>query len=124
MRPRPDSNVLQRLLEVGDEAATAAPVWHEIQFGRLRLPRGRRRRAIDKMLRALESVVVVLPYDSSAARWHAAERVRLSKRGNAQPFVDGQIAAIAAVNDLTLVTRNVRDFAAFRGLHLENWFED
>jgi predicted nucleic acid-binding protein len=34
----------------------------------------------------------------------------------------GQIAAITAVNDLVLVTRNLRDFAGFAGLKLESWF--
>jgi predicted nucleic acid-binding protein len=38
--------------------------------------------------------------------------------------VDGQIAAIAAVNDLVLVTRNVRDFSGFAGLDVESWFSD
>jgi tRNA(fMet)-specific endonuclease VapC len=37
------------------------------------------------------------------------------------PFVDGQIAAIALVNDLVLVTGNLRDFAAFASLKMENW---
>jgi len=35
--------------------------------------------------------------------------------------VDGQIAAIAHVNDLTLVTVNVRDFARFKNFVVENW---
>jgi tRNA(fMet)-specific endonuclease VapC len=43
-------------------------------------------------------------------------------RGRVPPFVDGQIAAIAAVNGLTLVTRNVRDFRRFAGLPVVNWF--
>jgi tRNA(fMet)-specific endonuclease VapC len=36
-------------------------------------------------------------------------------------FVDGQIAAIAKVNGLVLVTRNTSDFEKFSGLKLENW---
>jgi len=39
------------------------------------------------------------------------------------PYADGQIAAIAAVNGLTLVTRNVADFQRFSGLRLDNGFE-
>jgi predicted nucleic acid-binding protein len=35
--------------------------------------------------------------------------------------VDGQIAAIALLHNLTLVTRNVRDFAHFAGLNVEDW---
>jgi tRNA(fMet)-specific endonuclease VapC len=101
---------------------TAAPVWHEIEFGRLRLPTGRRRTAIEALIDALSAVLVVLPYDTRAATWHASERARLSGLGKVRPFVDGQIAAIAAVNDLVLVTRNVRDFSSFSGLAIESWF--
>lgn len=39
------------------------------------------------------------------------------------PFVDGQIAAIAYVNDLILVTRNTEDFSNFSDLKLENWHD-
>jgi tRNA(fMet)-specific endonuclease VapC len=65
----------------------------------------------------------VLPYDEHAASWHARERARLTKRGKPPSFVDGQIAAVAAVNGLTLVTRNVRDFVAF-AVRVESWFDD
>jgi predicted nucleic acid-binding protein len=34
---------------------------------------------------------------------------------------DGQIAAIADVNELTLVTANPRDFRRFEGLKIEDW---
>jgi tRNA(fMet)-specific endonuclease VapC len=63
----------------------------------------------------------ILPYDEAAALRHAAERARLERAGSTIPFVDGQIAAIALVNDLVLVTGNLRDFAAFTTLQVENW---
>lgn len=122
MRPVPDPGVLSRLMEVGGAAATAAPAWHELDYGRIRLPAGRRRRAVDAMLERLDAVLDVLPYDRAAARWHARERARLARKGKTPPFVDGQIAAIAAVNGLILVTRNVRDFSPFAELRVESWF--
>lgn len=122
MRPAPDAGVMKRLLEVGDSAATGAPAWHEIEYGRARIPAGRRRRAIDRMVDQLEGVLVILPYDAEAARWHAGERARLANEGRPPPFVDGQLAAIASVHRLVLVTRNVRDFAPFTGLRIESWF--
>jgi tRNA(fMet)-specific endonuclease VapC len=121
MRPAPDPRVMDRIEAARDAIATASPVWHEIEFGRLRLPAGKRRRAIETMIDALSTALVILPYDASAAAWHARERARLSRLGSAPPFVDGQIAAIAAVNDLVLVTRNVRDFAGFVSLEVESW---
>ena len=63
----------------------------------------------------------MLDYDREAADWHARERARLSAAGRTPPFVDGQIAAIAYVNDLILVTANVSDFENFRGLRVQNW---
>ncbi|HWO26878.1 MAG TPA: type II toxin-antitoxin system VapC family toxin [Kofleriaceae bacterium] len=122
MRPAPDPEVMDHIATARDTVATASPVWHELEFGRLRLPAGKRRRAIETMIDALSTVLVILPYDARAATWHAKERARLSRLGKAPPFVDGQIAAIAAVNDLVLVTRNVRDFSSFAGLEVESWF--
>ena len=63
----------------------------------------------------------ILPYDSVCAVWHAAERERLERIGLTPPFSDGQIAAIAAVNHLILVTFNTEDFANFAGLRIEAW---
>jgi len=56
-----------------------------------------------------------------AAAWHARERARLANMGRMPPFVDGQIAAIAATNELVLVTANPKDFQAFRGLVVADW---
>jgi tRNA(fMet)-specific endonuclease VapC len=102
--------------------ATAAPVWHELQSGRLALAAGKRRRAIEAMLDAMARSLVILPYGVDAAEWHAHERARLSWLGKPAPFVDGQIAAIAAASRLVLVTRNVRDFSGFTAVRVESWF--
>jgi len=121
-KPLPDQTALDRLVREGDRVATAAPVWHEIEFGLLRLPAGKRRRALEEIVQRMTSSVVVLPYDQAAARWHARERARLVRGGKPPSFVDGQIAAIAAIHGLVLVTRNVRDFTSFAGLEVESWF--
>ena len=73
----------------------------------------------------MESVVLesfpVLDYDREAADWHALERARLSAAGKTPPFVDGQIAAIAYVNQLVLITSNTADFKDFQGLQVRSW---
>ena len=63
----------------------------------------------------------VLDYDQPAADWHALERARLTAKGNPTSFVDGQIAAIAYVNDLILVTANKRDFEQYENLEVRSW---
>jgi tRNA(fMet)-specific endonuclease VapC len=80
-------------------------------------------RAIDAYLEeAVRSALPILPYDDEAASWHASERARLAKRGRPPAAAAGQIAAIARVNELVVVTANVKDFRRFEGLEVENWF--
>jgi len=122
LRPRPDGRVLARLERHASEWAIAAPTWCELIFGAERLSRSKRREIVDAFVaRLASSSVEVIPYDAEAAAWHARERARLEATGKPRPLVDGQIAAIAAVDDLTLVTRNIRDFAPFRGVRVVDW---
>lgn len=119
---KPDPTIVERLDKHGSECAIAAPVWHELTYGCRRLPKGKRRTAIEAYLRDVVRVSFPnLPYDEAAASWHGEERARLEALGRAAPFVDGQIAAVAYVNDLVLVTTNEQDFERFKGLRVENW---
>lgn len=121
-RPQPSSHILDRLREHRDQICTAAPVWHELLYGVRRLPASKRRQRLETyLLETLAPGLQILAYDSKAAEWHANERARLSLAGKAAPFVDGQIAAIARINSLTLVTHNVDDFVVFEGLAVEDW---
>ncbi|GAB6039539.1 type II toxin-antitoxin system VapC family toxin [Endothiovibrio diazotrophicus] len=123
-RAAPHPGVMERLRRHGAAVATAAPVVHELRFGIERLAHGRRRAALSDYLRRLvEQPLLVLPYDRAAALWHGEVRARLMAEGRTPAFVDGQIAAIAVLNQRVLVTRNHRDFADFPGLRVENWFE-
>lgn len=122
VKTTPKESVLHRLEKHEHEIVTAAPVWHELQYGFRRLPRSRKRTMIESFLNdVVRRNMLILPYDDRAAEWHAGERVRLSSKGKTPPFVDGQIAAIARVNGLILVTRNVEDYESFSGLKTENW---
>jgi tRNA(fMet)-specific endonuclease VapC len=121
-KPKPDRRVEKRCSQYRQELATAAPVWHELQFGCYRMPQSRKREILELFLEEVISRnLPILPYDEQAARWHAIERARLSLTGKPPSFVDGQIAAIAVTNGLTLVTRNSKDYGNFSGLILEDW---
>lgn len=122
MSKTPDPAILERLNKHGPECAIAAPVWHELTYGCRRLPKGRRRSALEAYLRdVVHGSFPILSYDEAAAVWHGGERARLDALGRPAPFVDGQIAAIAHVNGLVLTTINAKDFARFKGLTLEDW---
>jgi tRNA(fMet)-specific endonuclease VapC len=122
IKSSPNKNVMAMVEKHQDEIVTAAPVWHELQFGCQRLPRSRKREVIDSFLNDIvRRTMLILPYDKRAAGWHAKERARLLSRGITVSFVDGQIASVAGVNGLILVTRNIIDFKPFSKLKLENW---
>lgn len=121
---RPNPLVEARLRMFADAVAISAVTWQEMLFGMYRLPPSRRRRQIEEYLRnRVEGIIPILAFDTLAAEWLAAERARLLARGLPRAYYDSQIAAIAAVNGLVLVTRNVDDFRGFEGLRVENWFE-
>jgi tRNA(fMet)-specific endonuclease VapC len=123
LRPQPNVTVMQRLTDQSEDLSTASVVFHEMLFGCLRLLESRRRQTITAYLQEeVETKLVILPYDAEAANWHAAERARLVSTGRTPPYLDGQIAAIAVVNDLVLITNNTSDYADFQDLQLQNWF--
>ena len=122
LKPRPNTGVMRKLKKYDGQFCIPTPVWHEMWFGCLRLPSGKRRRVIEKYLvEVLHPSVPLLPYSGEAAGWHAAQRARLMKKGRTPAFVDGQIAAIAVEHDLTLVTANSRDFKAYSDVKVVDW---
>lgn len=118
----PNPDIVKRLEQHGHECAIAAPVWHELTYGCRRLPRGKRRTALETYLHDIvQASFPVLPYDKVAATWHGHERARLEDLGRPASYVDGQIASIAHANALVLVTINIKDFRRFKDLQIENW---
>ena len=117
----PNRRVQDAIERHDGELATCAIVWHELRYGAARLVVSKKREVIEAYLETIRSVLPILPYDEEAAAWHARERARLGRRGRAPAAADGQIAAIARVNELVLVTANTGDFRRFEGLSLEDW---
>lgn len=115
-------NVLARLQQHEHELAIPSIVLHELRYGWLRMPEGKKKQRIGQYLQQVVTGLPVLNYDAHAARLHAQIRSTLEAAGKPLPFADGQIAAIAISHGLTLVTRNTKDFAAIPNLQLANWF--
>lgn len=124
LRPEPKRAVVEKFQRYRAEIAVPAVGWHELWFGAKLLDPSRKRKTLEEFL---EQVVVpnfpILPYDEKAAEWHAAERARLSRSGKTPAFADGQIAAIAYVNELILVTFNQAHYQNFQNLVIEDWRE-
>ena len=122
LRPAPNPTILAYIERHQDAIAIAAIVWHELWFGCLRLPASARRIAIETYLtQVVAPAIPILAYDQRAAELHARERARLSAIGKTPSFADGQIAATAMANDLTLITLNRDDFVIFQGLQVDDW---
>jgi tRNA(fMet)-specific endonuclease VapC len=121
VRPAPNPGFLKKLRANEAKVAIASVTLHEALYGVERLPEGNRKEILRAYVRDVVTKMPVLPYDAAAAEWHARERVRLEAAGRPMPYADGQIAAIAFVHALTLVTANVRDFRSVKGLRVEDW---
>lgn len=118
----PDPMVEQHLEHHQFQCAVGAPTIEELSFGIYRLPPSAKRSMLMQWLDEILKDFVLLPYDHHCGLWLGRERARLTAIGKPSPHTDGEIAAIATVNELTLVTRNTMDFQNFSGLRVENWF--
>jgi len=121
-KPKPSTVILDQLQQHRHEMGICVSIWHELLFGLYRLPTSHKREKLERYLYQVVRQLPILSYDLKAAEWYAQERARLARIGRIPPFIDGQIAAVAKVNQLILVTANVDDYACFEGIAIENWF--
>ncbi len=118
-------NVVARLNQHRGQLYMASVSWHEILYGYHHLPKSKRKQRIHYFItKNVKPHIPIMDYDAASAEWYAVERARLSKIGRMPSYPDGQIAAVAAVNNMILVTRNVKDFVHFSDLKIENWFDE
>lgn len=116
--------MLSRIVARQYDWCTSATAWEEFMRGIRSLPASKRRKHLEAYRQhLLDAGLEILPFDRTAADWMAGERSRLLKKGSTPAYRDTQIAAVAATQKLTLVTRNVGDFREFIGVRIENWFE-
>lgn len=110
-RERPAPRVISFLSEQPDLWLTTL-VLHELEYGLELLPPGARRDGLEAVLAAFiaEYDDRILPLDRIAAEWAARFRVRAHRSGQVLDLGDALIAGTAKAHDLSLATRNVRDF--------------
>ncbi len=86
----------------------------EISYGLNVLPKGSRRQLLENAFNKTIHAAFkhrVLPFDESAAHLYGKMMGHRKELGRPLSVLDGQIAAIARMQDATLATRNIRDFA-------------
>ena len=107
----PDSRVIAFLRDQ-DDLWLSAIVLHELDFGMNLLPLGQRRERLQHTIAAFvaEYDDRILPLGRMEARWAALARVQSRQSGRTLELADALIAGTAMAHDLTVVTRNVRDF--------------
>lgn len=122
----PDRSVLgwigrQKPSDIYISAITIA----EVEQGIAAIPHSRRRLHLeawrDEMVDSMEGRII--PVELEIARAWGSLRARLAGLGRSIEPLDAFIAATAEVNNLVLVTRNVKHFNAWGGPLLNPWTE-
>jgi predicted nucleic acid-binding protein len=122
MKPRPDDQVRDWLVSLGDERlATTAITVAEIEYGLHRLPDGKRRDHLSARFAQLSAAMNVLPLDTAAASQAGHFRAKRESLGLPTTASDMMIAGIAAVTDAALATRNTRDFTQLPLTLIDPW---
>jgi hypothetical protein len=109
-KPAPEPRVIRWLRQHEADLVVDPVVLGEIRFGILLLPRSARRRRLEKWFAEGVQRIQCLPWTSAVGMRWAELLAELRSAGQSMPVKDSLIAASALVHDLTIATRNLRDF--------------
>ncbi len=98
-------------------AITASELLHGVHRAETTARRQRRHDFVERLLNR----VPILPFDLDVARRHAALWADLARAGSPIGAHDLIIAATALTYQLTVATRNVREFGRVEGLSVDRW---
>jgi predicted nucleic acid-binding protein len=106
----PDPKVIAWLTKNEANLVVDPIIVGELRIGILTLPRGQKRERLEQWLQAVIDIIDCLPWDAAVSQRWAALVVNLKRKGETVPLLDGMIAATALQNNITVATRNTRDF--------------
>ena len=118
-----DRNVTRKLLRADETDHVMIPgmVEGELFYG---VEKSGRRNENREKAEQLLALIPVCHADDAVMKKFGELKAALEKKGTRVDDADVLIAATALCADATLVSGNVRHFKRFKGLRLENWFED
>jgi len=114
VKPRPHAGVIRWLAEADEDRVFISVISiAEIRMGLERMAKGRRRDRIATWVS--EDLPIrfegrILPVDLAIAQTWGVAIEKARSRGISLSFMDGFLAATAQTRELTLVTRNTKDF--------------
>lgn len=102
---------------------TTAVCEAEILIGVERLPRGRRRHALESAAKGVLALFAgrILPFDSAAAAHYSQITTHLKSTGQPIDDFDALIASIVRSRGMQLATRNVRHFSSCGLVIVDPW---
>ena len=114
-------NCLARLENEHDsDIATSTINLFELEFG---MAKSSNRTLMARYVSAISDRYAVLGLDLAASQQAGRVRAHLQASGSPIGPYDVLIAGIALTNNLTVVTRNVREFSRVPQLKVENWYD-
>ncbi|MBI4663414.1 MAG: type II toxin-antitoxin system VapC family toxin [Verrucomicrobia bacterium] len=109
---QPDPRVLEWLKDNASEIYTSSHVIGELQAGISLLPEGTKRRALESWLKRLIEAMEgrILNFNTSVANVWGRQEAEFARQGCLMPMPDSFIAATARRHNLTIATRNTKDY--------------
>jgi predicted nucleic acid-binding protein len=106
----PDTAVVEWLRVHESDIGVDPIILGEVRFGILLLPKGKRRRRLERWFDAGIGRLYCLPWEAQTGLRWAELLASLRASGRSMPITDSLIATTALIHGLTVVTRNQADF--------------
>jgi len=117
-----DTRVVGRLqAAMRGDVAVPQPVIAEIAYGIARLPRSKRRQALEERFDLVRTELARAPWTDAVSERFGTVKAALERRGTRIEDFDAAIAAHALAEGAVLVTANLDDMARVPGLKIEDW---